>query len=270
MKRLLCGGMVAAAVIGLLASSDAAAVGPHKINKCITITDPGSYILDTNLAAIGNCLVITADHVTIDFDGFKISGNGAGSCVYDNGTFHEGIVIKNGTVRGCGTGINLGSSAEGKIEEMRVLANSDGNGISVGSRWIIKNNVIADNDCSGINGDDRIVVVQNVVSGNGCTGIDVSRESVIEQNTAQNNDGDGIRADEASVVKNNSCSDNTGNGIRTEDGSVIIANACKNNGDVGINVDCPSVVRLNTAISNTSNDFEFNNSGCSSGDNAPD
>jgi hypothetical protein len=45
------------------------------LRKCQTISQPGSYELTDNLTTNGDCLVITADFVTIDLAGFTITGN---------------------------------------------------------------------------------------------------------------------------------------------------------------------------------------------------
>ena len=53
--------------------------GLTEIEKCQTISEPGSYKLVNNLTfkgATGACLAITVDFVTIDLAGFTISGPG--------------------------------------------------------------------------------------------------------------------------------------------------------------------------------------------------
>src|SRR5215813_12775747 len=56
--------------------------GPIEIEKCQTISKPGSYVLVKNLVSTGgNCLVLAADHITIGLAGFSISGNGTGAGV---------------------------------------------------------------------------------------------------------------------------------------------------------------------------------------------
>jgi hypothetical protein len=51
--------------------------GPIEIDKCQTISQPGSYKLVKNLTfqgSSGACLMITASGVTLDLAGFTISG----------------------------------------------------------------------------------------------------------------------------------------------------------------------------------------------------
>lgn len=65
-----------AAVLGLV--SVGAAQAASKINECRKITKPGSYVLVRNLPgsnglrADGSCLVIAANHVTLDLGGYEI------------------------------------------------------------------------------------------------------------------------------------------------------------------------------------------------------
>ena len=271
MKRTLVV-VAAAAGFGVLALSagvahSVAVPGGTAITICQTITQPGAYFLAKNLTAglTGHCLVIAADHVTIDFNGYRIKGNGSGDCVRDSGS-REGIVLKNGTVTGCFEGINLGNTDACKIEEMRVLENNS-TGIHVADRCLIKNNVVADNDGTGILGEDRTVILQNVVVDNGSNGFDginVDDESVIEQNLVQSNgnsdtgDGHGIHTCESAVIKNNVCSDNADDGIFVAcRGSVIIANSCMNNGDDGIHAGETAAVHFNSADNNGGDGFDI-------------
>ena len=71
-----------------------------------TISTPGSYYLTANLTVTsGNAVAITADHVTLDLNGFAISStaspaSGAGVIVNGNG---RNITIHNGHIRGTTT-----------------------------------------------------------------------------------------------------------------------------------------------------------------------
>jgi hypothetical protein len=53
---------------------------PTTITACQTISQPGSYVLTTNISAPinGNCLVITTGPVTVDLQGFTIFGRSSG------------------------------------------------------------------------------------------------------------------------------------------------------------------------------------------------
>src|SRR5262249_46179573 len=55
-----------------------ALAGPKGLSSCKSLTTPGSYVLTGNLSAVGDCLVVAADFVTIDLAGFSVTGNGTG------------------------------------------------------------------------------------------------------------------------------------------------------------------------------------------------
>ena len=71
---------IALAVAGVILAPWGAvrAEGATEIEKCQTISQPGSYKLVNNLTfrstTGGTCLLITADFVTIDLAGFTITG----------------------------------------------------------------------------------------------------------------------------------------------------------------------------------------------------
>src|SRR5262245_25013784 len=91
-----------------------------------TITQAGSYGLGGNLTVPANIdgIVIAADNVTLDLNGFAILGSGGGSGVSDAGVVHSGITVRNGTVRNFATGIEFFHSGLTNVEQIRALQNS--------------------------------------------------------------------------------------------------------------------------------------------------
>lgn len=91
------------------------AAGPH-----ITISQPGSYYLTGNITvASGNAIVISASDVTLDLNGFTVSGpaNQASSnyCIH---TVNAGnISVKNGTVSNMGYGIGMFGTTANNISQ---------------------------------------------------------------------------------------------------------------------------------------------------------
>ena len=81
------------------------------------ITSQGVYCLTGNLATsmtVGNAIEIQANNVTIDLNGFKLGGLGAGDGTQANGIYafqRKNITIKNGIVRGFFQGILLDDSS---------------------------------------------------------------------------------------------------------------------------------------------------------------
>ena len=88
-----------------------AVAAPRLVTNCMAITQPGSYIVFNNIQATGDCLVVQSDFVTIDLSGFAISGNGTGAGVVEHlAVGRRGITIRNGTITGFASAIQLGNS----------------------------------------------------------------------------------------------------------------------------------------------------------------
>jgi hypothetical protein len=146
-----------------------------------TIMQPGSYKLSGNLVAKDentNVIVIAADHVTIDLNGFAIlgptdcagglspcarSGLGAGIST-DPFKLNFNVTIRNGTIQGMGAEGILLFGDSNLVEHMHVRSNGHG-GILV----------VSSNDRGG---------------------------SIVQYNTAERNGSDGIRVDAGSVHHN--------------------------------------------------------------------
>jgi hypothetical protein len=156
--------------------------GPIEIKTCQVIDQPGSYVLANNLTGSpveAACLRITADFVTIDLNGFLISGN-----TPINALERQGIAVRNGVISGNGNGVVLGS---GVVEGLRVLGTGDYTGIFVGS-GIVKGNIVLQN-LVGIEAGGT--VTGNFVEHNRGLGISILQGSTVIGNTVLNN-GSGI------------------------------------------------------------------------------
>jgi hypothetical protein len=94
--------------LGGIFASEAGAREPTPIKACGTIDQPGSYELVNNLTTNSDCLVITANFVTIDLAGFTISGPGS---VGNNATAITanmmGVAVRNGSIAGFNVGVAL-------------------------------------------------------------------------------------------------------------------------------------------------------------------
>ena len=186
----LCFALPALAVDGVVlinqATVTAAGGFPYKI------TQPGSYRLSGNLVvstAGTDAIDILADGVTIDLNGFTISGPivcsgfpvqcgpsaGVASAIVtienppSSGMHANSIVVRNGIVRGFQFGVSL----EGKnntVEEVTATGNTLG-GIFVNFALVRRNN-------ASLNGGDGIaaswsVVTENVANGNNGYGMNL-------------------------------------------------------------------------------------------------
>ncbi|HEX4209086.1 MAG TPA: hypothetical protein VHY56_01735 [Candidatus Binataceae bacterium] len=125
------------------------------------ITKSGSYFLGGNFAIVSKtttAIVINANNVTLNLNGFVISGLGASatSGVGINASAATGVIIANGIVTGFGgNGISLGNN--GMVENMQIY-NNGGNGV----------------DCSS---STACYVTGSVITGNHGTGLDFSDKS---------------------------------------------------------------------------------------------
>jgi parallel beta-helix repeat protein len=237
--------------LGLGGRAEAA---PVSINACGSVA-AGSYILTANLAAVGDCLVVGADFVTIDLDGYTISGNGTGRGITDGGDVRLGIAVRGGTVQNFLTGIDLRKTTAVVVEEMRVVGNTE-RGMIVGGNSLVRFNVANGNGTTGIfigffvSGSNS-VVTGNAASQNGVNGIDVyGTNGTVTGNTASQNTFDGVTV------------------VGGSTNSTISNNTASENGRYGFQVDsCPSNFVANTALGNGTQNVKTFLAGCQFVDN---
>jgi hypothetical protein len=129
MNKTMAGITLAATLASLPAGAQAqdAREGAIEIEKCQTISQPGSYKLVNNLTFAGSsgaCLMITASGVTLNLAGFTISGHTSGfattTAILASGDL-RGIAVQNGSVSGFQIGVNLGSATGSLVEKLRVI-----------------------------------------------------------------------------------------------------------------------------------------------------
>ena len=151
----------------------------------VTISQPGSYKLSGNLTvpdANTTAIEIASDHVTIDLNGFSItgpvdcsnrpcSGLGTGNGISTrlvNNTNYFNITIRNGTIQGLGgSGIDLVGDSF-LVEYMHVRSNG-GNGIRLGQFFGFSSNGIVKHNNAHRNGNYGIIIGGGLVSDNVAT-----------------------------------------------------------------------------------------------------
>jgi hypothetical protein len=151
----------------------------------ITISRPGSYRLSSNLNVPANAagIILFASGVTIDLNGFQITGSSADSTGISALQARQAIVVRNGSVTGFGRGIDL----KGLASDVRdVTAFGNGAGIVVGSGATVSGNRVFNNEI-GIEAGVSSIVSNNVVQFNRDVGLRVFTGSVIRGNSASNN-----------------------------------------------------------------------------------
>jgi len=209
----------AAAVDGVVLIHQATSVNglpgcPH-VGFPILICHSGSYRLAGNLdvtAVNTGAIDITADNVTLDLNGFAVSGPavctpgtypvqctnaGSGFGVF---SLSKNAAVRNGTVRGFGSGValaGLGSTVDG----LRAESNSSA---VIGSAGILVTNGIVTRCTSTANAGDGIRALPF--------------EATVSLNTVSFNGGFGING--GSNVANNSISENGQDGIHNATGAL--------------------------------------------------
>lgn len=210
----------------------------------VTISQPGSYRLSGNLVVsdpMTTAVQITADNVTLDLNGFTISGPNTctpnpTTCAY-TGTGAIGVMavgpagvaspsnvrVMNGVVRGMG-GHGIRMMGDGTVVENVQAVGNGGPGIVVGEGTVI--NSVAKLNASGT----AIVglIVKGCVATNNVFGIFVRSGGVAIGNTAMNNAAGGISVNNATAT----------------------GNTANNNATYGIDAICPGVLANNTAYNN--------------------
>jgi hypothetical protein len=140
-----------ATILALVAGAQAqdAREGPREIEKCQTISKPGSYRLVNNLTfsgTTGTCLNITASFVTIDLAGFTISGPGFAGFPATTaiGAGHDttGNAVRNGSISGFSSGVDLGG--DGSIVEGLHVAGPCPCLLGIGATGIVKGNTVVE------------------------------------------------------------------------------------------------------------------------------
>lgn len=226
----------------------------------ITIAASGSYRLTSNLTMPDedtSGIVLGANHIDLDLNGFVVSGpvacsgtplvctpslgNGSGI----DGSVRDDVRVRNGVVRGAGNaGIFL--QDEAIVENVRVRSNAIA-GIRVSENSRVSASISFQNGRVGISVARESVVSECVSSRNGWTGIDLNggddtasvvSASSIFQNELGGVDGEFQGVDRAAAtVTSNAVYDNGGAGINLTGGlggNVISGNVVVSSGETGL------------------------------------
>ncbi|HVC44899.1 MAG TPA: right-handed parallel beta-helix repeat-containing protein [Candidatus Binataceae bacterium] len=134
----------------------------------IKILKSGSYFLAANIVSllVGNSVIsVNANNVTINLNGFTISGpGGAGTAIAINALGDSGVTIVNGVItRIPGAGIVLGSNS---IVSGVQIVNNNGDGIDCGTNCLIAGDIVTGNNGVGLNFTDGSSGYQNDILGN--------------------------------------------------------------------------------------------------------
>lgn len=213
-------GAVDGAVLITQAKAIAGAVTPGDAPGFpVTITAGGSYSLASNLQVPAGLtgILVTGVEVTIDLNGFRITGGGGGGGIGINGR-QRGLTVRNGTIRAFGGEGIASAGAMLIVSDMRVEENA------VGIRANTTANRITDSTVYGNRGlgiwcGTACFVAGNVVAANSGFGVLVGNGSTILGNSVTANTGSGLAADTSGAVPatagfgNNTIIGNGGNAL---------------------------------------------------------
>jgi hypothetical protein len=141
------------------------------ISAPVTINNPGSYYLITNLTVVGfngNGITINADNVTLDLNGFTISGDGsANSSGVQVVNPHHNLCVRNGTIRNiaAGDGIFAPKASGSRFERLLLYANDEG--IETGTSASLVDCVVESNGFLGLQLDAGSVARDCIANMNG-------------------------------------------------------------------------------------------------------
>lgn len=168
--QLLVVGATMMMMWSMVASAAQTSKGPVTIDQSdvpLTIAAAGSYILVSNLVVTApnvTAIVIDADGVTLNLNGFTISGPGktvGTGFGIDGGPSQNNVTVFNGTVRFFGgVGISL-SGNNNRVENVRVESTGQ-DGIFVGHASVVRGCQVL-GSAAGINTDDGSIVADNTI-----------------------------------------------------------------------------------------------------------
>ena len=254
-------------LIGL--SCSIAAAAPTNITAC-GIFGAGSYLVANNISSAGiTCLTFNAGPVTLDLNGFTVSGSG-----FTNGvlaTSVPNVTVRNGTITGFARSI-YATGAGAVIDGVRALTGTSANGITVGPNSTIENCLVSGHTAGGIVASNSATVVNNTLTGNTGNTIIVGDSSLVKGNRLSFNTGgstDAIRIPANSKVVDNVILGNSfgihGTGLKNLISGNTITNCVE-----GIIVGNDTTITGNNVSENTDNGIEAGVQCLISGNNASD
>lgn len=183
-----------------------AANTPGDANSQFRITTAGSYYLTGNIDGVAGKrgIEIATDHVTIDLNGFTLTG-GIGSL---SGIVAEGvrnnIVLRNGAVVDWAQdGIDLIQGGEGKgfLVEFVTVRSSAFAGLRAGASAIIRDCLVEANGGTGVLARDASIVTRCTVRSNGINGITLGTAALADECALYNNSAVSIAVGPGSIVR---------------------------------------------------------------------
>ena len=213
------------------------------------ISQAGSYYLTGNVSGVSGKtgIEITSDNVTVDLNGFTITGPGTTNTGIDFGS-QKNIVLRNGTIRSWFTAVNgLAASARARVEKIRALSNA-GSGIIVGANCSVLDCLADANPTTGI-ATQANGIVQNCQIIGSSNGISTSSNGLISGCHVASG-GQGMSVGAGSIVTGCEIVSNTATGIITNGNCLVKECTIANNAAKGIDTVTAGGSSAGTVIQN--------------------
>ncbi|MEM8930550.1 MAG: right-handed parallel beta-helix repeat-containing protein [Acidobacteriota bacterium] len=216
----------------------------------VTLNEPGHYYLIGNLSnTVTNAdgIVIDADNVTIDMNGYTLYGEIFTAIDGDDGIVILGsqtnIKIYNGAVIGWGgDGINALNADFSIFKDLHVSLN-EGDGLVTDFNCLMERVTSFSNGLDGIEGDDGSIIFDCTAGGNDDNGIQTSEGGLVVDSASYDNRIDGFDVGAGSVVKNCSASSNGTFGFDIALGGMAIESTAYDNMSNGFDMASACILR---------------------------
>jgi hypothetical protein len=247
----------------VLAACSSAFAEVHVINDAVVrehggfpykITEPGTYRLDGNLTLTRDtdAIVVNADHVNINLNGFSIAGPLV--CTLADET--KGVSCPTG---GKGVGIRSGSLTS-ELSGHRDIKVFNGSIHGMGSHgvFLTGDGSLVEKVSADFNGGIGLFVAGLVTASSGnANGQNGIFADTVRDSSALNNTSDGMVIDaRGGISTGNIATFNGGNGMNLPNGTAI-GNTIVRNGLFGIVTRCPAVISSNSIINNTGGSIDI-------------
>lgn len=249
------------------------------------ITSPGSYYLASNLTCTvtnDHGIEVSANHVTIDLNGFTLAGPGttSQSGIYQSTNYHSLAIINGHVTQWRRMGSYGGIMAFGMNNRVEgVQASSNLLGVLVGPNGIIAHcsavgnlnaglvgrtgcsisYCAAQNNSLGIYVEDGCSIVHCAALTNLYVGITLEDHGALSDCTASFNGADGVSAGADTTITGGSFCHNGANGLQVSDGAMISKCTASHNVGDGISSDA-AVITDCVATYNEGDGIQVSNS----------
>jgi parallel beta-helix repeat protein len=249
-------------VLALLCLQTVSAQTP--ISGCTDIASSGYYYLTQNLTGLKSganyCIKITAKNVTLDGNGYSLTGSGTGYGVYISVSSVGNVTLKNLTISGYERGIYLSSTVNSTIKDSVLQNNKYGIYLYSSSNNTIANVTANNNGDSGLYlySSSKYNTITNVTANNnyyyGIYIYSSSNNNTIVGSSFSNNGDSGIYIESSgyNTITSTTVSYNGWEGIYlySSNNNKIIGSNLSNNFDSGIFTDSSNYNTITNVTAN--------------------